>query len=204
MRKRILTFGVFIFTIASTAARSDPNEIHDSRSQCGISALRQCMCYLGIQVTLERLYSAIPPNENNEVNLYQLAQYARSCGVHTKPIKCPTLSPVKTHLTSASCAILQFKYPNGKRHIVALFRPQNRDICVFDISLGKSIVSDGALRLLLERSQGMLILSLTRFQKSIFGQMNRSGGICAVLAISALGVLIATTLSIRRDKCKTL
>lgn len=160
------------------------------------------MRYLGVELSLDELYSDIPRNEKNEVNLYQLAEYARNCGLYVKPIEHPTLPLVKKYLTSSSSAILQFKYPNGKSHIVALLRPQNSDIWVYDVPLEKSILSDDILSDLLTRSQGTLILSLSASEKSMFHQISASGRIWVLLAVTSLGILVATTLSIRRDRNK--
>jgi len=188
--------------VTSTAVASIPGELYDSISQCGINALYSCMCYLGVELPLDQLYCDIPRNENNQVNLYQLAEYARNCELYVKPIKYPTLPLLKKYLTSSSSAILQFKYPNGKSHIVALLRPQNSDIWVYDVPLEKSIISDDILGDLLKRSQGVLILSLSPFEKSIFGWINASRRIWTLLAVTSLGVLIATTLTIKRDRTK--
>lgn len=204
MTRTIITFCLFISTVTSANAGSEPNQIHDLAIQCGINALHECMRYLDINVTLEQLYSDIPRSNNNQVNLYQLALYARNLGIYIKAIKHPTLSPLKKYLTGVSCAIIQFKYPNGKPHMAALSRPQDKDIWISDISMGKSTITDDALRVLLQRSQGMLILSKDPFEKSIFYQMNFSRRIWSFIAIITLGVLIATILSLRRDKGKTL
>ena len=148
------------------------------------------------------MYSDIPRNENNEVDLYQLAEYARKCELHVKPVEHPTLPLLKKYLTSDSSAILQFKYPNGKSHIVALLRPQNNDIWLFDVPLDKFIASDEILDDFFKLSQGMLILSLTPLEQSIFGQLTASGWVWALLTATSLGVLIATALSIKHDRNK--
>lgn len=199
---RTILLGVLIFVVTSTAGASIPDELYDSISQCGINALYSCMRYLGIELPLDQLYCDIPRNENNEVNLYQLAEYARNCGLYVKPIKHPTLHLLKKYLTSSSSAIVQFKYPDDKSHIVALLSPDNSDIWVYDVPLEKSIVSDDTLGDLLKRSQGTLILSLTPVEKSIFGRINASRRIWGLLAATSLGVLVATTLSIKRGRKK--
>lgn len=173
-------------------------------SQCGINAVYSCMCYFCMEIPLDQVYSDIPRTENNQVNLYQLAQYARSCGLYVKPIKYPTLPVLKKYLTSNSSAILQFNYPNGEGHIVALLRPENDEIWIFDVPLAKSVASDELLGDLLEHSEGMLILSQLAFERSIFGRMNTWGRIWALVALASLCVFAGTMVSciIKRERRK--
>jgi len=190
--------------VTSATSAAVPEELYDSISQCGINALYSCLRHLGVQVPLDQLYSDIPHNENNEVNLYQLAEYARNCGLYVKPIKHPTLRILRKYLTGNSTAILQFKYPNGKGHIVALLNPKNSDIWVYDVPLDKFNASDETLDDLLTRSQGMLILSINTFERSILDQLTTSGWVWALLAGSTLAFFIVTRLPIKRDRRKKL
>jgi hypothetical protein len=80
--------------------------------------------------------------------------------------------------------------------------PQNSDIWYVDVPLSKSIVSDDTLSDLLTQSQGMLILSQSPFEKSIFCRMCNSGQIWILFAGSMVGILLSTMMLMRREKNK--
>lgn len=195
-----ILFALLIITNLSlpiTKAAADHE--HLPKSQCGINALYSCLRFSGINLPLEQLYSEIQCNQAGQVNLYQLAQYARQYGPYVKAVKNPDLKLLKKHLINGSSAILQCKYKNGKDHIVALLKTQD-DIWLFDFPVSKSIASDESLNSLFNNSKGMLLVSLTPFEKSIAGQLNSSRIIMSVLLVISLCIVIATAISIVRNR----
>jgi ABC-type bacteriocin/lantibiotic exporter with double-glycine peptidase domain len=148
------------------------------------------MRFLGVELPLDELYSNIPLNENNAVNLFQLSQYASDCGLYTKPVEHPTLAALKEHLSGNSSAVLQYRYPNGRGHIVALL-PRNGDIWLFDVPLRKFTISDEDLERLLRQSEGMVVVSKTPFPRPMIGQISLSRRSWTFVFITSLVLLTA-------------
>jgi len=199
--KTAVKLGVLIFTVVSAATAADSND--PSISQCGINALYSCMHYLQAGVRLDQLYENIPRTSNNQVNLEQLARYARTSGLNVKAVKRPGPADVRQYVTSSSPGIVQYKYPDGKGHIVALLRPEDRDIWVFDVPANKSIVSDEKLCTLLEESEGLLIVSRTTFKQRVSGVLNASTGTWFALSAFSLGLLAISIISVKHGREKT-
>lgn len=189
----------------SIAATAVPAQSNNSASQCGINALYTCIRYLGADLPLEQVYSDIPCDRNNGVNLYQLAQYARSNGFYVKAVRYPTLPVVKKYLTGKSDAILQVEYPNDRHHIVALMIARNGNIWVLDIPQDKFVASDEALGSLLKRSGGMLILSTTPVEQSIFSWISDLGQkwFFAVAILCIGGLISVTAALVHKTKTRT-
>jgi ABC-type bacteriocin/lantibiotic exporter with double-glycine peptidase domain len=194
--------------ILATPCQSEEGskEVSHKMSQCGINALYSCMTYLGLDLSLDEVYSEISRTNDNQVNLSQLMEYARRHGIYVKAIRNPTPNSIKENLNTNSSVILQFKYPNGKQHMATLLRtrtPRN-GILFFNVPFERFIISEQSLGELIEGSQGMLILSLTPFRDSFFSRINSSGYLWTSVSIIALCVFLATAISLRCDKKKKL
>jgi ABC-type bacteriocin/lantibiotic exporter with double-glycine peptidase domain len=91
MFKRILS----IIILISSLSLSNAKQSFIQKSQCGINALYLCLRYHEVNVSLDQVYNEIKTNKKNEVNLYQLSQYAKDLGLYSIPIKHPNLSTLK-------------------------------------------------------------------------------------------------------------
>jgi ABC-type bacteriocin/lantibiotic exporter with double-glycine peptidase domain len=186
--------------ISPCMSESVPLELRKELSQCGIDSLYSCIRYLGIDVRLDQMYDDIQQDENNEVNLHQLRDYASRFGVAVKPVEHPTLRVVRKYLASNSCAVLQFEYPDRRPHMTALFCPEDEGILVCDYPRKKYVISESKLADYLNHSRGMLILSRTALQESIFSQLARSRLFWSGLLIIASGALAATAWAATKRK----
>ncbi|HPC28433.1 MAG TPA: cysteine peptidase family C39 domain-containing protein [Candidatus Methanomethylicus sp.] len=63
-------------------------------SQCGVNSLYLCLRYHGIEQRLDELYAQVPADEDGNVSLKQLADYARGKGLHVKAVIKPTVEDV--------------------------------------------------------------------------------------------------------------
>jgi ABC-type bacteriocin/lantibiotic exporter with double-glycine peptidase domain len=181
-----------------------PNNTSDSPpyplSRCGINALYSCLHHLGVNLTLDRLYDEIKPNHENKVNFYQLAQYARKCGLYVKAVKQPSISLIKKSLSADTAAIVQFKHPSGYDHIIALLRKQNNEIWVFDVPTIKFIADDKTLADLSKSSQGMLILSTAPFNVSILHRIVPSGLLWGFLVLTGIALVLIALVTLKVSK----
>ncbi|HUU19198.1 MAG TPA: cysteine peptidase family C39 domain-containing protein [Sedimentisphaerales bacterium] len=195
-----ILFALLIITnISLPITKAAADHEHLPKSQCGINALYSCLRFSGINLPLEQLYSEIQCNQAGQVNLYQLALYARRHGLHVKPVNNPNLKLLKKYLRNSSSAILQCRYTSGKDHIVALLKTQD-DTWLFDFPVSKFVASEEFLESLFNDSRGMLLVSLAPFEKSIVGQLNSSRIIMSVLLVISLCIVVAIAISIVRKR----
>jgi len=199
---KILFTSLIIINLSLPITKAAADHEHLPKSQCGINALYSCLRFSGINLPLEQLYSEIKCNQASQVNLYQLAQYARQYGLHVKSVKNPNLKLLKKYLRKGSSVILQYEFESGKDHIVALLKTQD-DIWLFDFPVSKSIASDESLNSLFNNSKGMLLVSLSPFKGSIAGRLNNLRIIMFVLFAVSLGVLVAIVISMVRSRNKS-
>jgi len=201
MKKKIAILGVVFFLAIFAGAQRIPEEMRGSISQCGINSLYSCFRYLGVNIKLEEMYSQIKADENNMVNLYQLAQYAKRKGLHVRTLRKCKLSKLKKKLLKQNSSILlhyEFEMLENikKSHLVALVKPREAEILVLDFPIEPYTANEDKLTKVLQQSKGMLILSTTPFKKSMFMSIIDSSYIWIIAAVSALFVFIITLLSI--------
>jgi ABC-type bacteriocin/lantibiotic exporter with double-glycine peptidase domain len=132
-------------------------------SQCGINSLYLCLKHHKIDVSIEEIYSSIKPDAQNNVSLYQLANYARSKGLHVKAIIKPSISDIQKSLNNN--VILQYRkeLPNNSEltHIVALIR-HNSKTYLLDYPSQRREVTAADFTKVNIKSDGLLILSENR------------------------------------------
>jgi len=192
MNRTVSIISMILCLVSTCMSKSSLNELSTRMSQCGINSLCSCIYYLGIDYKLDQVYNDIEQDEKNEVNLYQLKDYAARFGVAVKPVRRPTLRDIRKHLMSNSCAILQFKYADHQPHIVALLCPKDKEIIVCDYPRKKYAISERKLSDYLSHSQGMLLLSSTPFQNTMFSRLIHSQFLWLCLFIVSLGALTVT------------
>ena len=138
-------------------------------SQCGINSLYTCLSYLGLDSNLDTLYLDIPANHDNKINFYQFTTYAKNKGLYIKPIFKPSPKDIERFLNQNSAAILQYYYTiNGvtDTHIVALIKPFNKEIKVYDFPR-TFVIKEEKLDEVLKHSDGVLILSKMPFSEKL-------------------------------------
>lgn len=141
-------------------------EINDNssvpKSQCGINSLYFCLKYFGCNRPFHELYNDIATNSNNEVNLKQLADYARQKGLFVNGVKSPTLSVVTKNLEKGKCVILQWTKSIGNTqfsHIMPIVNIPDKGVLVFDFPINKMYVSEKDLSEYIRLSNAALILA---------------------------------------------
>jgi hypothetical protein len=163
------------------------------------------MRYLGIDLKLDKAYYDIERDKRNEVNLYQLADYASRYEIAVKPIRTPTFGIIKNHIANGSCVVLQFEQPSGQPHIAALVPSVDDGVLFCDYPRKMAIVSKEALSDVLVSSRGMLILSRTPFPKSALQQISHSIVLWLFLFVISLGILLTVArCSVRKDRSKVM
>jgi len=193
---------VIMFIITIGLFGKTHGEINDSlsvpKSQCGINSLYFCLRYFGYHRPLCELYNDIPTNSNNEVNLKQLADYARKMGLFVNGVKSPTLSVVTKNLGKGKCVILQWTKTIGTiqfSHIMPIVDIHGKGFLVFDFPINKMYVSEKGLSEYIQSSNGALILSaeekVSVFQNDI-----------VKFGIGTLVTCIIITVYVRKNVCK--
>jgi hypothetical protein len=169
-RSVIVLWGtMLVFSPFAKSGEMGTYTIGANLSQCGINALYVSLRHLGMHVSLDNLYDRIEPDISNQVNLWQLAQFAREKGLYVKGIKHPTVASLKKMLNSESSIILQYRVTKGefsRAHIVTLVKSKSGDTMILDIPVFKQVVNDEQVGILLKESQGLIVLSLKPFHES--------------------------------------
>jgi len=176
-----------------------------SLSQCGINALYSSLRHLGIDISLDSLYAAIDRNSNNEVNLFQLSEFARRQKLYTKAIQRPTIDLIKESLDNNCSIIIQFSYGDerfSRSHIVSLVQSKNGEILYIDVPLKKMTLSDESLEALLKQSHGMIILSSKPFTKPFLAQIGISQKMWGALILLSLIIFIVAAVAAKQNRNK--
>lgn len=174
-------------------------------SQCGINALYISMRQLGVRAPLDSLYSAVRPNDKNEVSLFQLAECARKQGLFAKGIKRPTVGVIKKMLSDTSTIIIQFEYgieEIGDTHMATLIRHDEGRTLFLDAPLKKVLMSEEELEKLAGRSQGMIVLSTLPFPRYSLSVDNISKEELVALSAVALAILVFAGAFIKYSRAK--
>jgi hypothetical protein len=154
---------VLLFMLITCPLTADE---HQERhlSQCGINSLYACLTYLNVEDDFNVMYSNIRTDQENKVNLYQIAKYAEKRGLYFKPILKPTIEKIDAFLNEDSAAILQYhtvEHGVKNAHIIALIR-FNKEIKVLDFPRAFIVERDNLAKGL-ENSGGILIISKKPF-----------------------------------------
>lgn len=165
-------------------------------SQCGINSLYLCLKYHGKDVGLEDLYSKIRPDAENNVNLKQLSDYAKTQKLYVAFAAAPDAEDIQQSLHGKCSIILQCKttLPDQSKfkHIVALTKSDTK-IILLDYPNPKQEVTFQDLSVIDGNSEGMLILS----EKPIIKL--RSAGLYMILS-GILALLIIPFVGDKIDK----
>jgi len=186
MKKSAALLAVVVLSHAHYVCAAIPDAIRHTASQCGIDALYFCLCYLNSNPSLVQIYADIPANEEYQVSLQQLAQYARQRGVSVWAIRRPALPIVKKYLNRDSCIVVQFQYGNGQPHMVALLKPTKGAVLYVDAPRRKFVASDSTLEDILSHSDGLLVLSARPIRASLFDRTDKR--MLLWIGISAVGL----------------
>ena len=206
-KSEVCSFILMVVTASAvfgnTPVKYLPKEIE--LSQCGINALYTSMRQLGVRVPLKSLYSAISPNDKNEVSLFQLADFARQQGLFAKGVKRPTVGMIKKMLSDTSTIIIQFEYglkEIGNTHMATLIQHSDSQILFLDAPLKKVLLSEEQLEKLVGRSQGMMVLSVLPFPQDSLSADNISRGEWAALSAVFLAILVFAGASIKYSRAE--
>jgi ABC-type bacteriocin/lantibiotic exporter with double-glycine peptidase domain len=206
---RFLIFVLIVSLTSNTCAEISSLE-NVSFSQCGINCLYLCFKYHKINENLDDVYAAVKPDEENNVSLKQLANFAKTKGLYIRPVIKPVFDDIEKFLTKDRSIILQYTLdlPDKTKfkHIVALVKP-DRKILLLDYPAPAYEIKTEDLKTTVSNSEGMLVLSpqpIINFAEFLNGRTLKSLSFYAVAA----GLIIAGFLTVKSfrktDKTKEL
>lgn len=189
MKKSTMLLTLVVLNHAYYACAAIPDAIRQTASQCGIDSLYFCLCYLNLNPSLTQMYADITPNEDYQVSLQQLAQYARQRGATVWAVRHPTLSILKKYLNRDSCVIVQFQHGDRPPHMVSLLKPNDRRVLYTDAPRRRFVASESTLEDILSHSDGLLVLSARPIRASLFDRTDKRMALWIGISAVGLGLL---------------
>lgn len=167
IRENLIVFAAIVLSANTTYPKSDITyefgKVPKGRKlgQCGIFSLYAVLYYNDVKVSYDEIFTEIKPDKNNQVNLSQLADYARRKGFHCKGIRNPRADLIKYYLSHNTSIIVHHNLHidnTSRGHIMSLIRTKNDSVALLDYPR-KVIANDLVLSRLAQESDSMLVLS---------------------------------------------